>query len=81
MTDSRLPERLLPQTATVGDDGWLRVGGLSATSKGVHGLSALQSVGALTFGPNGILFVGDSMGGKIYALDTEDRTASQGANL
>ncbi len=29
MTDSRLPERLLPQTATVGDDGWLRVGGCS----------------------------------------------------
>jgi diaminopimelate decarboxylase len=28
-TDSRLPARLLPDTAEVGDDGWLRIGGCS----------------------------------------------------
>ena len=28
-SDSRLPPRLLPDTATVGDDGWLRIGGCS----------------------------------------------------
>ena len=27
--DSRLPARLLPDTATVADDGWLQVGGCS----------------------------------------------------
>jgi hypothetical protein len=31
----------------------------------------------MAFGPNGVLFVGDSMGGMIYALDTQDKTASQ----
>jgi len=41
------------------------------------GKAELQSAGALAFGPDGVLFVGDSMGGKIYALDTEDRTPSQ----
>jgi len=34
----------------------------------------LQSAGAMTFGPDGILFVGDSAGGAIVALDTGDRT-------
>jgi len=35
----------------------------------------LQSASALAFGPDGILFVADSMGGKVVALDTNDRTA------
>jgi hypothetical protein len=35
---------------------------------------ALQSAGALAFGPDGILFVGDSTAGAIVALDTSDRT-------
>ena len=39
-----------------------------------HGLIVgnpdLQSAGPLTFGPDGILFVGDSKGGAIFALDT-----------
>lgn len=33
-----------------------------------------KSMSALTFGPEGILFVGDAVGAKIYALDTGDRT-------
>jgi len=41
------------------------------------GKADLKSAGALTFGPDGVLFVGDSMGGMIFALDTQDRTASQ----
>ena len=41
------------------------------------GKADLKSAGAMAFGPNGVLFVGDSMGGMIYALDTQDRTASQ----
>jgi hypothetical protein len=38
----------------------------------------LQSASALTFGPDGILFVADSMGGNVVALDTNDRTAAKG---
>ena len=29
----------------------------------------LQSIGPLSFGPNGVLYAADSLGGKIYALD------------
>ncbi|HUP02749.1 MAG TPA: hypothetical protein VMU19_02090 [Bryobacteraceae bacterium] len=35
----------------------------------------LKSAGALAFGPDGVLFVGDSMGGSVAAIDTNDRTA------
>jgi hypothetical protein len=41
------------------------------------GKADLKSAGAMTFGPEAILFVGDSTGGSIFALDTNDRTASQ----
>jgi len=41
------------------------------------GKADLKSAGALAFGADGVLFVGDSIGGMIYALDTQDRTASQ----
>jgi hypothetical protein len=37
----------------------------------------LVSAGRLAFGPNGVLFVGDSVGGSIVALDTSDQTASK----
>ncbi|MEO5922365.1 MAG: hypothetical protein ABIR70_00915 [Bryobacteraceae bacterium] len=36
--------------------------------------AALQSAEALAFGPNGVLFVGDSMAGAVVALETGDRT-------
>ena len=39
----------------------------------------IQSATALAFGPDGILFVADSLGGNVVALDTNDRTASHGA--
>ena len=38
------------------------------------GKADLKSAGALTFGPDGVLFVGDSIGGAVVALDTNDRT-------
>ena len=34
----------------------------------------LQSAGPLAFGPDGILFVGDSVGASIVAIDTDDKT-------
>ena len=39
----------------------------------------LKSAGALAFGPDGVLFVGDSLGGSVAAIDTSDRTAPKGA--
>jgi len=39
------------------------------------GKAQLKSAGALAFGPDGVLFVGDSIGGQVVALDTNDRTA------
>jgi hypothetical protein len=43
------------------------------------GKADIKSVGVMTFGPEGILFVGDSVGGAVYAFDTQDRTASPAA--
>ena len=34
-----------------------------------------KSYSKLAFGPDGILFLGDSIGAKIYALDLDDRKA------
>jgi hypothetical protein len=39
----------------------------------------LKSAGPLAFGPQGILFVGDTQGAAIFAFDTGDRTASASA--
>lgn len=38
-----------------------------------RGHAAVKSMSVLAFGPEGILFVGDSKAGKIFALDLEDR--------
>src|SRR5688572_4806237 len=40
------------------------------------GKADIKSAGVLTFAPEGVLFVGDSVGGNIIAFDTQDRTAS-----
>jgi hypothetical protein len=54
----------------------------SANSGLTSGKADLKSAGALAFGPEGILFVGDSLGASIFAIDTEDtKTASASANL
>ena len=42
------------------------------------GKAGLSSAGVLAFGPEGILFVGDSQGAKVFALDTGDRKAGSG---
>jgi hypothetical protein len=39
----------------------------------------IKSAGALAFGPDGVLFVGDSLGGSVVAIDTGDRNPSKGA--
>lgn len=54
----------------------------AATSEGLtslkSGKAALQSAGVLAFGPDAVLFVGDSQGAKVFALDTADREAGSG---
>jgi len=43
------------------------------------GKAELKSAGQLAFGPDGILFVGDSMAAAIIAIDTGDRTPARSA--
>jgi hypothetical protein len=45
------------------------------------GNAQLKSAGALAFGPDGVLFVGDSIGGEVVALDTNDHTARSAAKI
>src|SRR3954463_12754698 len=41
------------------------------------GKAGLKSAGALAVGPDGVLFVGDSAGAAIYALDVNDRATAK----
>jgi hypothetical protein len=43
------------------------------------GKADMKSAGVMAFAPEGVLFVADSIGGSIFAFDTQDRTASQAA--
>lgn len=43
------------------------------------GKAGLQSAGPIAFGPEGILFVGDTKGAAIFALDTGDRQPNKAA--
>ncbi len=45
------------------------------------GAAHLTSAGPLAFGPDGILFVGDSAGASVVAIDTNDRTAAKGGKI
>lgn len=47
----------------------------------VTGNAPLKSAGPLAFGPDGILFVGDSIGGQVVAIDTADRKAASAAKI
>lgn len=42
------------------------------TSNFIEGDTQISSINALSFGPEGILFIGDSKNAAIYALDTKD---------
>jgi hypothetical protein len=42
------------------------------------GTPDLKSAAALAFGPNGLMFVGDPLGGAIYAIDTGDAKTAGG---
>jgi hypothetical protein len=48
---------------------------LSASLK--KGTPDIKSAGPMTFGPEGILFVGDTQGAAVFAIDTGDRTEAK----
>jgi hypothetical protein len=50
-----------------------------ATAAMMTGKVELKSAGALAIGPNGVLFVGDSTGAAIYALEVNDRPSGKPA--
>ncbi|HEY4363601.1 MAG TPA: hypothetical protein VGN17_21730 [Bryobacteraceae bacterium] len=52
-----------------------------ATTGMTTGKANLKSAGPLAFGPDGVLFIGDSLGAQIIALDTGDTKASAGASV
>src|SRR5205807_1900020 len=54
---------------------------VSAAAALMPGKAELKSAGALAFGPDGVLFVGDSIGGSVMALDTADRTPARSASI
>ena len=44
------------------------------------GTPGIKSISALAFGPDGILFIGDSKSASVFAVDTKDKTAAGQAN-
>jgi hypothetical protein len=44
-----------------------------------NGTAAVQSISAIAFGPDGILFIGDSKAATVFAIDTKDKTATEKA--
>lgn len=44
------------------------------------GTPEIKSISALTFGPDGILFIGDSKSASVFAIDTKDKTEVKQAN-
>ncbi len=45
------------------------------------GKADIKFAGALAFGPDGVLFVGDSLGSSVYAIDTQDRATAKGGTI
>ena len=44
-----------------------------------NGTAAVQSISAIAFGPDGILFIGDSKSASVFAIDTKDKTVVEKA--
>ena len=47
----------------------------------VRGPVELASIGPLTFSPSGTLFIGDSYGAQVFAVDLEEEEARRGASI
>ena len=53
----------------------------SASSSLTMGKADMKSAGVLAFGPDGVLFAGDPVGGSIFAIDTDDNKAAAGVTI
>lgn len=74
MNSAKIPTIFLRTAAMLSLGAALAFG---ASSTLTTGKAELKSAGQLAFGPDGILFVGDSANASIVALDTEDRTPAR----
>jgi hypothetical protein len=74
MTGSRMNLAPLALAAAVVLAGSIQAAGPRDSLK--KGNVELQSISALAFGPEGILFIGDARAAAIVALDTQDQTAA-----
>ena len=67
---------ILPPTFGVS----LKGAAMTTTTETKHGLEvgnpAVRSVGALAFGPDGVLFVADNVSATIFAIDTQDEAVA-----
>src|SRR5438552_211319 len=54
---------------------------VAAAGGAIGGNAGLKSASALAFGPDGVLFVGDSAAGAIAAIETGDKTPASGAKV
>src|SRR5262249_5224088 len=52
-----------------------------ATTGMTTGKVDVNSAGPLAFGPDGVLFIGDSLGAKVVAIDTGDTKAGTPASV
>ena len=59
----------------------LTLAALAIAAPMTTGNANLKSAGPLAFGPDGVLFVGDSLGAQIVAIDTGDKAAGSGASI
>ena len=41
-----------------------------------NGTPDIQSINGLAFGPDGVLFIGDSKNASIFAIDTKDKSVA-----
>ncbi len=57
---------------------WNAVPDEAASATFVYGTPALESIGAIAFGPDNVLFVGDSQGAAVYAIDMPDAEGGDG---
>ncbi len=57
---------------------WTYAPDASAASTFTFGTPAIESIGAIAFGPDDILFVGDSQGAAIYAIEVADAGSGGG---
>jgi len=57
---------------------WTAIPDETAVSTFVYGTPAIESIGAIAFGPDNVLLLGDSQGAAVYAVDMPDTASGHG---